>query len=122
MVSKASDDFPDPEMPVKTMSWSRGSSRSTFLRLCSRAPRTRIVSAILARVPALTAGRTDVRQRVGRVSAHRAQLPLELRDLAAQAGCLLEPQILRRLVHLLLERLDEPPEVVGRDPGEIEHR
>src|SRR5258708_3140466 len=40
MVSKASEDLPDPERPVMTTSRSRGMSTSTFLRLCSRAPRT----------------------------------------------------------------------------------
>src|ERR1700730_7009214 len=50
MVSKASDDFPEPDSPVKTTSRSRGISRSTFLRLCSRAPR--IVIARMAE-PAL---------------------------------------------------------------------
>src|SRR2546425_10727188 len=44
MVSKASDDFPEPDSPVITTSWSRGISRSTFLRLCSRAPRMTIRS------------------------------------------------------------------------------
>src|ERR1700735_2673274 len=39
MVSNASDDFPEPDRPVNTTSLSRGISRSTFLRLCSRAPR-----------------------------------------------------------------------------------
>src|SRR6266480_5536869 len=39
MVSKASEDLPEPERPVNTTSRSRGISRSTFLRLCSRAPR-----------------------------------------------------------------------------------
>src|SRR5439155_8166904 len=39
MVSKASEDLPEPERPVNTTSLSRGISRSTFLRLCSRAPR-----------------------------------------------------------------------------------
>src|SRR5450759_736643 len=39
MVSKASDDLPDPESPVKTTSLSRGIDSVTFLRLCSRAPR-----------------------------------------------------------------------------------
>src|ERR1700730_4639881 len=39
MVSKASEDLPDPESPVKTMSASRGSSRFTSFRLCSLAPR-----------------------------------------------------------------------------------
>src|SRR5918998_5376851 len=40
MVSKASDDLPDPERPVMTTSESRGSSTVTSLRLCSRAPET----------------------------------------------------------------------------------
>src|SRR5688572_12765669 len=44
MVSKASEDLPEPESPVITTSLSRGISMSTFLRLCSRAPRTRIWS------------------------------------------------------------------------------
>src|SRR5215468_4865359 len=39
MVSKASEDLPEPERPVNTTSLSRGISTSTFLRLCSRAPR-----------------------------------------------------------------------------------
>src|SRR5687767_2651301 len=42
MVSNASDDLPEPDSPVNTTSLSRGSSTSTFLRLCSRAPRTEI--------------------------------------------------------------------------------
>src|SRR5690348_247678 len=44
MVSKASEDLPEPDSPVITISRSRGSSRSRFLRLCVRAPRMRIVS------------------------------------------------------------------------------
>src|SRR5690606_15552010 len=39
MVSKARDDLPDPDSPVKTIRRSRGSSRLTLRRLCSRAPR-----------------------------------------------------------------------------------
>src|SRR4030081_1834117 len=42
MVSKARDDLPEPDKPLNTTSWSRGISRSTFLRLCSRAPRIEI--------------------------------------------------------------------------------
>src|ERR1035437_3390649 len=38
MVSKASELLPEPETPVMTTSLSRGMVRSTFLRLCSRAP------------------------------------------------------------------------------------
>src|SRR5260221_12326588 len=43
MLSKASADFPDPDSPVMTTSWSWGISMSTFLRLCSRAPRTAMI-------------------------------------------------------------------------------
>src|SRR5260370_40669955 len=46
MVSKASDDFPEPDKPVNTASLSRGISTSMFLRWCSRAPRI-----VIARVP-----------------------------------------------------------------------
>src|ERR1700674_950975 len=38
MVSNASDDFPEPDSPVKTTSLSRGMVRSMSFRLCSRAP------------------------------------------------------------------------------------
>src|SRR5215831_17789579 len=40
MVSKASDDFPDPLNPVMTVSVFRGISTSIFFRLCCRAPCT----------------------------------------------------------------------------------
>src|ERR1700761_8673424 len=46
MVSNASEDLPEPDRPVNTTSLSRGISRSTFFRLCSRAPRM-----VIARVP-----------------------------------------------------------------------
>src|SRR6476620_1347770 len=40
MVSKASDDFPDPLTPVMMISLPAGSVTSMFFRLCVRAPRT----------------------------------------------------------------------------------
>jgi len=40
-VPKASDDLPDPEIPVNTTNEFLGTSTFTFLRLWSRAPRTR---------------------------------------------------------------------------------
>src|SRR6266849_10192505 len=40
MVSKASEDLPEPESPVMTVSELRGISTLMFLRLCWRAPRT----------------------------------------------------------------------------------
>src|SRR5215472_14379054 len=45
VVSKARLDFPEPESPVNTIMASRGRSRETSLRLCSRAPRTTSRSA-----------------------------------------------------------------------------
>lgn len=39
IVPKTSEDFPDPETPVKTVIFRLGMSRETFLRLFSRAPR-----------------------------------------------------------------------------------
>ena len=45
--------FPDPEIPVKTINLSRGSSNETFFRLCSRAPRITSWSVDIAR-PRLT--------------------------------------------------------------------
>src|SRR5215469_14083461 len=46
MVSKASEDFPEPDRPVSTVRVSRGISTSTFLRLCSRAPRMEMFFSI----------------------------------------------------------------------------
>src|SRR5262249_55894215 len=44
MVSKAREDFPEPETPVTTVMALCGTSKSIFLRLCTRAPRTTIFS------------------------------------------------------------------------------
>src|SRR5438067_13937984 len=55
-------------------------------------------------------------------SAHLAQLPLELADLVAESRRLLEAEILGRVVHLVLESLDELADVVRGDPLEIEDR
>ena len=44
IVPKTSDDLPEPLTPVKTVSRRFGISTSTFLRLFSRAPTTRIIS------------------------------------------------------------------------------
>src|SRR3954464_10195638 len=38
MVSKASEDFPEPDRPVNTINLPRGRSSVTSLRLCSRLP------------------------------------------------------------------------------------
>src|SRR5262245_35902002 len=43
-----------------------------------------------------------------------AELPFHFVDLVAQAGGLLEAQVARRLVHLVGEGLDQPPQLVAR--------
>src|SRR5207248_7704317 len=60
MVSKASDDLPEPESPVKTTSLSRGMVRSTSCRLCSRAPRMTISVCCPIPVPLPLWGRVGV--------------------------------------------------------------
>src|SRR5437660_4640877 len=52
MVSKASDDLPEPDNPVITVSELRGISRLIFFRLCWRAPRmTSVVRPMVYRSP-----------------------------------------------------------------------
>ena len=46
MVSKARDDFPEPERPVKTTILLRGISTVMFFKLCVRAPFTMSFSAL----------------------------------------------------------------------------
>jgi hypothetical protein len=41
-VSKASDDFPEPDTPVITVTWLCGIESEMFLRLWTRAPRIRM--------------------------------------------------------------------------------
>src|SRR3990172_5512147 len=51
MVSKAREDFPEPDNPVNTINRLRGSSSETFFRLCSRAPLMTIDSADIGPSP-----------------------------------------------------------------------
>src|ERR1700683_5548246 len=44
MVSNASEDLPEPETPVTTVNVLCRTSKSMFLRLCTRAPRTTMLS------------------------------------------------------------------------------
>src|SRR5260370_15566636 len=64
MVSKASEDLPEPERPVNTTSLSRGIDSVTFLRLCSRAPRIVIWSVGMNLESFLISG--DRKRRAGR--------------------------------------------------------
>src|SRR5437588_9014719 len=55
----------------------------------------------------------------GSRSAHFLELALQVVDLVAQAGRVLEAQIGGRLVHLLLEGADEAGELVLWELGEV---
>src|SRR5438270_13712826 len=48
MVSKASEDLPEPDTPVTTVSLSTGMEKETFFRLLTRAPRTMIASWLMS--------------------------------------------------------------------------
>src|SRR5450755_3420691 len=50
MVSKASDDLPEPLGPVKTTILPRGRLTLTFFRLCCRAPTTTSLSTVVETV------------------------------------------------------------------------
>src|SRR5207253_10298506 len=82
MVSKASEDLPDHERPVKTTSLSRGMERVTFLRLCSRAPRMVIWS-----VGIRTFGYPLFSRDRKRSARGGDQPPLERSDPALAAPC-----------------------------------
>src|SRR5664280_1801428 len=56
MVSKASEDLPDPESPVTTVSVLRGMETERLRRLCCRAPRT--VMCVIAMLTGLAAHST----------------------------------------------------------------
>src|SRR6266851_2561288 len=119
MVSKASDDFPDPESPVKTTSLSRGIVRSISFRLCSRAPRMTMsvccatgffdlptnprphaTGLRLVPLARLRGGRRRQRITIFHCIAAQRHQPV------AQLGRAFELQVAGRLLHLALEILD----------------
>ena len=81
IVSKASEVFPEPESPVKTISLSLGIVRSIFFRLFSRAPRTMISFDIVSPLFLIS----------------------EFLYPIAQEGSLLEFKLACRLLHFLLK-------------------
>src|SRR5574337_1911291 len=102
MVSKASEDFPEPEIPVSTTRRSRGSSTVMFLRLCSRAPRTMMRSNGMD--PSSPDGRPAESRTAAPPSPPAAPAPgpreewfaqslLQFDDLVAQDAGLLELQV-----------------------------
>src|SRR5215217_1243938 len=71
MVSKASEDFPEPERPVTQIREFLGRLTVTSLRLCSRAPwTTRWSAAAIPLSVALGFGRTRVRFRTESAPLH----------------------------------------------------
>src|SRR5918994_5403202 len=129
MVSKARLDLPEPDSPVNTISRSRGSSTLMFLRLCSRAPRTLMTDCELRggisgshyRETTTVAfsvqfcGELGAQNRPARSSEPLTgvtELAAEVGDLVAEAGRVLEAKVGGGLVHLLLEGLDEPGELL----------
>src|ERR1700685_1423557 len=83
MVSKAREDFPERDSPVKTIRRSRGRSRETSRKLCSRAPRT-------TRRSAISRGYREGGTPAIRSTRDRRAEP---RDLVPEEGRLLETQL-----------------------------
>src|SRR5450432_2548782 len=73
MVSNASEDLPDPDSPVITVSVFRGISTSMFLRLCCRAPRiTSLVRPMYRTLPPQELRRT-VKIIVARITLYNSR-------------------------------------------------
>src|SRR5580658_11305060 len=104
MVSKASDDLPDPERPVKTIRRSRGNSRETSWRLCSRAPRITNRSDTTG---GYRRGATDRSGGADRSGSAGRRGGAELDQLVAQECRLLETELGRRPPHLGLHLVDD---------------
>src|ERR671935_3135007 len=136
MVSKASDDFPDPERPVKTTSLSRGMVRSMSLRLCSRAPLMTISVCCMAFsmgegvvfvlpmhpcphpaglwfAPLSRLGGCGGRQRRPVIQGVAAKPDQAIAQLSGP----LELQVPGRLLHLPLQVFDQPFDLIRRKAG-----
>src|SRR5665647_1219992 len=99
MVSNASDDFPDPLMPVITIILLRGRSSLTSLRLCSRAPRIFSISLFTWQ-----------------------QFLAYVFYLVPEQRGLLEAQLLGQQPHLFLHVQQEPLQLLGRHAPRPLHR
>src|SRR5579875_1563426 len=100
MVSKASEDLPDPDTPVITTRRSRGMTTSKFLRLCWRAPRTQIASLGTLRPSRHGSDRTE---------------RLQLHEQVPDGRRALELPVARRVLHLLLEAVRHLDALTGRE-------
>src|SRR3954454_22995251 len=98
MVSKASEDLPEPDRPVNTTSLSRGISTSMFLRLCSRAPRIVIArrcdpafccwrfALITSSIPVVPQGIPKARDRANKEGALRPEPGSAPMGMSANVG------------------------------------
>src|SRR5919108_1236092 len=121
MVSKASDDLPEPERPVNTISLSRGRSSVTFLRLCSRAPwmtrRSEPTSRVYRRAATRLPGPVPPRRAASILGGHGPGPP---RDPALSRGRGALPQGLR--AGLRSDRRTERPGPLARRTLDRLHR
>src|SRR6185436_15082899 len=92
-VLNASDDFPEPDGPVITVSWRCGMSTETFFRLCVRAPRIEMVRKGIT-------GRERFRDDLSslRVNAMRVVLALLLQAATAFVGVNVVPMDSERVL------------------------
>src|SRR5438128_11288036 len=99
MVSKASDDLPEPETPVMTTNLLGGMTTSMFLRLCSRAPRMTMESMVGRNLTVSTEGRFPGilvgRRRPRRRAAARRRRPTESR--LRRRELVLRAEVLRQI-------------------------
>ena len=92
MVSKASDDLPDPLNPVITVSVLRGISTEMFFKLCWRAPRTVMLLIAIKTGTLGRAGFTPRRESLGECTVRSAGEVAQLYfvsygPLRAQVNC-----------------------------------
>src|SRR5271156_6728577 len=106
MVSKASEDFPDPDSPVKTTSWSRGISTARFLRLWTLAPWTRID---------LDIGGIYRFALLDQADGRRGHLSLEVLERVAKHGRLFETELARGDQHRLFHPRDLQAQIIGQE-------
>src|SRR5438045_3224743 len=92
MVSKASDDFPEPLGPVTTVNLPSGRSTSTPLRLFCRAPRTSTQSAAAAAVTHVFSAPFDPTEHnygdrhASQLSSQRSMIHFSTRILSPKPG------------------------------------
>src|SRR3954471_13593509 len=90
MVSKASDDLPEPDSPVITVSLSRGISTSTFFRLCSRAPRMEMFFSIGLGQVSWARANAHFAVRALRQQRPKSHSPVGVPPLDASHSCIFE--------------------------------